>query len=195
MAGAAAQVQGPPSPFQGVQQRLDEQVGRVREPREHIVRLGVDAEHPEQLPIRRPAGAGKQSSEGVQPRAVQAEQRVQRVVTSPRFQRVHGVPRGVVGDQDRNPRDNREGAALATEDAGPDARGAALERRVVDDGQTGAAERAAQQAECFDQHVGMVQAPTADGPPGWPRGPSRYSGRVPRSSRNVRPEAPAAARR
>ena len=139
---------------------------------EEIVRLGVQTEPAEQVAIRRMADVGGQVAERVGPCHVQPQQHVQRVLAVSRLERVHGVARRIVRNQDRNAPNHREGAALAAEDAGFDAIPAAVERRVLYDRQAGAAERTPQQFEGLDQHAGS-----------------------PRSSRNVRPDAPPAARR
>ena len=152
---------GMPAASQRVEQRLDEQAGRVREPMEHIVRLGVQAQHTEEIAIGRPAGDGGQLAKGVEPRTVQAQQHMERVVAPARFQRVHGVAGRVVGDEDRNPCDHREGAALAAQNAGFDAVPPAVERGVLDDRQARAAERAPEHVERLDQHGGTVRPPLA----------------------------------
>ena len=185
---------GMPAVSQRVEQRLDEQTGRVGESMEEVVRLGIPAEHAQQLAIRRSVRAGGQLAERVEPRSFEAEQRVQGVVATPCLQRVHGVPRGVVGDEHRDSRDHRKRAALATQNAGFDAVSPAVERGVLDYRQARAAERAAEDVESLDQHGGAVRPPPGGRSPAW-RGPADGSGGEPRSSRNVRPAGPAAARR
>ena len=64
-----------------------------------------------------------------------------------RFQRVHGGPRRVVGEQDRDPRHHWKGAALAPEHALRDHLVVAEGRAGIDEGQTGATERTTKPVE------------------------------------------------
>ena len=186
-----------PAASQGVQQRLDEQAGRVREPMEHVVRLGVQAQHAERKSryVGRPVPevSARKASRRAPSRA---EQHVQRVVAPARLQRVHGVAGRLVRDQGPEFPATTGNAQHSQPRTPCSTRSRSRSSAAFSDGRTGGCRRTDTAADrglraaCrlrLSLRPRMRSRRRAAGPP------------VPDTSRglreNVRPAAPAAARR
>ena len=142
-------------------QGLGREERRVREAVEEVGAFGIGAEDLERLPIGGLGVADQQRPEPFSAFAVQPQQREERRLMLVRLERVQGIAGGLVGDQHRDAGDDRKSTALAAEHSQLDHDAAAYESVVLHEGQTGAAERAAEQVEQRLVHGCQVRAGSA----------------------------------